>query len=302
MKRFFLATVLIPIAMTISLEHGIAGHNPNQITILYDAFGKKAPDLKKDWGYSALIEYGGRRILFDTGNNAEFLRHNVEALGVSLKNLDFVVLSHRHGDHTSGLTYVLGVNPNVPIYTPYEVSQFGTTILPSIVASVNRHTPTLPIEMHYFDGEHQEPRPSGSPWPAAHFIQIEKNLEVMPGLFLISIVSDTPGTKEMHEVSLAIETPVGLVLVVGCSHPGIERIVEAATSFNPQIYAVFGGFHLLSTPDTEVLRIANSLHDFWNVEHIAPGHCSGLPAFAALRDLYGERYIYAALGSVISLP
>jgi len=302
MKRFTLANLLIPIAMTTSLEHAIAAPSGNQITILYDAFGKKLPNLKKDWGYSALIEYGGKKILFDTGNNAPLFQGNVEALGVSLKDLDFVVLSHRHGDHTSGLSYVLSLNPSVPVYTPYEASQFGTTIPPAIVAAVNRHIPTLPTEMHYFDGEHQEPRPSGSPWPTAHFIQIDKTLEVAPGIFLMSLVSDAAGTKEMHEVSLAVRTSAGLVLVVGCSHPGIERIVEAASRLDGHIYAVFGGFHLLSAPDAEVSRIAHSLHDSWKVERMAPGHCTGLPAFYALRELYGEKYIYAGLGSVVSLP
>src|SRR4051812_23437618 len=78
----------------------------NRVTILYDAFGKDAR-LTKDWGYSALIEYEGKRILFDTGNNEAVFKHSVETIGVDLKHLDFVVISHRHGDHTSGLAYVL---------------------------------------------------------------------------------------------------------------------------------------------------------------------------------------------------
>jgi 7,8-dihydropterin-6-yl-methyl-4-(beta-D-ribofuranosyl)aminobenzene 5'-phosphate synthase len=302
MKQLILASVLIPIAMLISPERAAAGPNKNQVTILYDAFGEKRPGLTKDWGYSALLEYGGKRILFDTGNNAEFFQHNVEALGINLKDLDFVVLSHRHGDHTSGLSYVLSVNPNVTVYTPYEISQFGTTILPSIVSAVNRHIPSLPPEMHYFDGDPQEPRPSGSPWPAAHFIQVDKTIEVAPGFFLISLVSDAGGTKEMHEVSLAFRTPEGLVLIVGCSHPGIQNIVQEAARLDRQIYSVFGGFHLLGASDAEVVQTATDLHERWKIARIGPGHCAGLPAFAALRDIYKDKYIFAGLGSVISLP
>jgi 7,8-dihydropterin-6-yl-methyl-4-(beta-D-ribofuranosyl)aminobenzene 5'-phosphate synthase len=298
---------LSTLALLISLwalmppESRAADRNENQITILYDAFGKPS-NLKKDWGYSALIEYGGKRILFDTGNNAEWLKHNIEALKIDLEKLDFVVLSHRHGDHTSGLSYVLSVNPNVPIYTPYEVSQFGTTILPSIVKAVNLHVPGLPEEMHYFDGQHQEPRPSGSPWPTAHFIQVEKTREVVPGFFIISLVSDAVGTKEMHEVSIAFRTPQGLVVIVGCSHPGIQNIVTEAARLDSRIYSVFGGFHLLATSDAEVVKIAADLHDQRKIERIGPGHCAGLPAFAVLRDIYKDKYIYAGLGSVISLP
>jgi 7,8-dihydropterin-6-yl-methyl-4-(beta-D-ribofuranosyl)aminobenzene 5'-phosphate synthase len=121
-------------------------------------------------------------------------------------------------------------------------------------------------------------------------------------MFIVSNISDVAGTKEMHEISLALRTPQGLVLIVGCSHPGIEKIVQSATPLDGHIFAVFGGFHLLSTPDAEVSRIASSLHDKWKVERMAPGHCTGLPAFAALRALYADKYIYAGLGSVVSLP
>ena len=69
-----------------------------QITMLYDAFGKNSV-LQKDWGYAALIEYGGKRILFDTGDNPEILAHNAKMMGVELSKLDFVVMSHRHSDH-----------------------------------------------------------------------------------------------------------------------------------------------------------------------------------------------------------
>ena len=70
----------------------------HQITILYDAFGSD-PSMSKDWGFSALVEIAGKRILFDTGNDADVFAANVKAKGVDLKTLDFVVLSHRHSDH-----------------------------------------------------------------------------------------------------------------------------------------------------------------------------------------------------------
>src|SRR5499427_4343899 len=84
----------------------------DKVTILYDAFGE-SKELTKDWGFSALVEHNGKRILFDTGNDATIFEHNVRALGVDLTKLDFVVISHRHADHTTGLRYVLKVNPNV---------------------------------------------------------------------------------------------------------------------------------------------------------------------------------------------
>ena len=98
---------------------GIAIAADTQITILYDAFGKDAA-MRKDWGFSALVEAAGKRILFDTGNDRDIFADNVKAKGVDLNNIDFVVLSHRHSDHMAGLSHVLSVNPKVKIYAPLD--------------------------------------------------------------------------------------------------------------------------------------------------------------------------------------
>ncbi|HWY68385.1 MAG TPA: MBL fold metallo-hydrolase, partial [Terriglobales bacterium] len=87
------------LAACVMLLAGVgAAETPNRVTILYDSFGKSS-SLTMDWGFAALVEYGGKRILFDTGNNSQILEHNVKAAGVDLQKLDFVVMSHRHGDH-----------------------------------------------------------------------------------------------------------------------------------------------------------------------------------------------------------
>jgi len=134
-------------------EIGVSAANAQtgaaQITLLYDAFGKTST-LTKDWGFAALIEYGGKRILFDTGNNAEIFAHNVEAAGIDLKQLDFVVISHRHGDHTSGLNYLLKVNPEVKIYVPQEnFGVFGA----ALPGTFYRRNDSLPADMRYFGGK-----------------------------------------------------------------------------------------------------------------------------------------------------
>jgi glyoxylase-like metal-dependent hydrolase (beta-lactamase superfamily II) len=119
---------LIAAVLVLSIRGPLAAEPANRVTILYDAFGKD-PAMKKDWGFSALVEYGGRRVLFDTGNDAEVFAKNVKAAGIDLKKLDFVVISHRHLDHTAGLSHLLSVNPGVKIYVPQEVlgGVFGTS-------------------------------------------------------------------------------------------------------------------------------------------------------------------------------
>jgi 7,8-dihydropterin-6-yl-methyl-4-(beta-D-ribofuranosyl)aminobenzene 5'-phosphate synthase len=274
------------------VSQGIA----NRITILYDAFGKN-PALEKDWGFSALVEYDGRRILFDTGNNAEIFQRNVETLGVDLTRLDFVVISHRHADHISGISYVLKQNPRVKIYTPKEpFGLFGG----SFPSDFYKHVETLPGEMRYFGGTPKDFR-SGTPWPEANFIPVDTVTELAPGISVVPTISNVPGTLELRELTLSIRTPKGQILVDGCSHAGIEKILEATSALDAHIYEVFGGLHLVKTPYEEIQRISVALHDKWKVERIAPGHCTGEPAFAALQKVYGPNYIYAGLGTVIPL-
>jgi 7,8-dihydropterin-6-yl-methyl-4-(beta-D-ribofuranosyl)aminobenzene 5'-phosphate synthase len=270
----------------------------NRVTILYDAFGK-APAMRKDWGYSALVEYGGKRILFDTGNNPEIFAQNVKAAGVDLMRLDFVVISHRHLDHTAGLTHLLSVNPKVKIFAPKEAfGDFGS----SLPSKFYRQNDSLPEEMRYFDGHPEDTLTFGTAWPKGRFVTVEAPLEVAPGVHLISLVSETVGTRELRELSMAIETPQGMVVVVGCSHPGIERIVEAAKSIDQDVHMVFGGFHLPAATDKDIARIAAALHDTFEVDLIAPGHCTGEPAFYLFKRIWKDRYRYAGVGSVIRLP
>lgn len=141
----------------------------------------------------------------------------------------------------------------------------------------------------------------GSAWPDANFELVAKTTEIAPGFHLIALVSEKPGTLELRELSLAIDTPEGLVLIVGCSHPGVERIMEAAAAIDRRIHLVAGGFHLLVAEDAESERIASVMRDTYRVQHVAPGHCTGEPTFAALQETFGSRYLYAGLGSVISL-
>jgi 7,8-dihydropterin-6-yl-methyl-4-(beta-D-ribofuranosyl)aminobenzene 5'-phosphate synthase len=90
--------------------------------------------------------------------------------------------------------------------------------------------------------------------------------------------------------------------LVGCSHPGIERIVEAASAIDPRVHIVFGGFHMPAASDAEIARVAGALHERWKVERLAPGHCTGEPTFAHFKKVWGAAYRYAGVGSVIELP
>ena len=266
-----------------------------QITVRYDAFDQTSA-MQKDWGYAAIVEYAGKTLLFDTGNNPNILANNAKAKGVDLAKLDFVVMSHRPGDHMGGLSYVLQVNPGVIIYAPKEGFGVYGANLPG---TFYRKDQSLPAEQRYYDGAPAEIMRFGSAWPGAHFQLVDKNTDITPDIHLITLVSDKPGTLELRELYLAISTPDGLVIVVGCSHPGIDKILQSATAINPRVHLVVGGFHLVVTPDPDIEKIVTALHDHFKVEYVAPGHCTGEPSFTALRKTFGDHYIYAGLGTTL---
>lgn len=286
------------IAGCVATESSAATAPPPHITVLFDAFGQDAA-MTKDWGYSALVQIGGKRILFDTGGNSDILARNAKAKGVDLSELDFVVLSHRHSDHLGGLSYLLRVNPKIRIYAPKEnFGVFGS----ELPGTFYRRTESLPPRMRYYDGKPPETMRFGTAFPGANIQSIDKTTEVAPGVTLIALVSDTPGTRELKELSLAIDTPDGLVLMVGCSHPGIEAIVAEAVKINRHVHLIAGGFHLVVAQDDVIDRVVSALHDTYKVDYVAPGHCTGEPAFAALQKAFGPRYVYAGLGSRFHVP
>jgi 7,8-dihydropterin-6-yl-methyl-4-(beta-D-ribofuranosyl)aminobenzene 5'-phosphate synthase len=209
-----------------------------------------------------------------------------------------VVISHRHADHTSGISYLLTVNPKVPIYVPDE--PWGL-FARGVKNDFYRKDLSLPAEMRYYGGHPPEILEAGTPWPGANFIPISQRTEVAPGIFILSGVSTSPGTLELKELSLAIKSPQGVILIVGCSHPGVEHILQEATAIDPHINILFGGLHQIQKPDSEVERIAAVLHDQYKLERVAPGHCTGEPEFAALKRTFGDHYVYAGVGSVVDL-
>lgn len=297
-RWLILACALSGASLLTALPAALADEAGDKITVLYDAFGP-ASDMRKDWGFSALVEYGGKRILFDTGNNAEIFAHNVDAKGIDLTKLDFAVVSHRHGDHTSGLNHLLAVNLSVKVYVPKEnFGVFGA----ALPGTFYPRDESLPKDMRYFDGAPPETLRFGSPWPTANFAWVKESTEVAPGFRLILLKGSWGVDLDVMEISLAIDTPEGVVLVVGCSHPTIETIVATAKELTGKpIHLVVGGTHLLLAKPEEIRRISTALRDNLQVEWIAPVHCTGEPAFAILKETFGNRYLYAGLGSTLAL-
>jgi 7,8-dihydropterin-6-yl-methyl-4-(beta-D-ribofuranosyl)aminobenzene 5'-phosphate synthase len=273
----------------------------NQITILYDAFSNK-PGFALDWGYAALVEFEGKRVLFDTGNNAPMFESNIKRLHVDLSNIDLVVLSHRHGDHTSGLGYVLSVNPNVPVYIPSDETFMQST--PAEFLAPSAEDTSLPAKMRYFGGTPPTPPPAhGTAWPAARFHVVTKLTDITPHIHLVSTLSNAPGYRDMQEISLILDTPQGPIVIVGCSHPGIEAILANVTAqtHTSSIFELVGGLHLVVSTPSQIDDTVSALLDTYHVQRTALGHCTGEKTFAILQKRLGENYRYAGVGEVLGL-
>lgn len=284
MRRSIVVAVLLVLAVSIHAE------GP-RVTILSDAFGKDAA-LHKDWGFAALVEWEGRRILFDAGNDADHLFANARRLDVDLAHLDFALVSHRHGDHTNGLQRIVDLNPGLTIYVPDD-EHFGG---PTPPAFFRQGDPSLPRHMRYFDGAVPEVVPHGTVLPRAKYVRVGAPHQIAPGIRLVANLSPGPAFAETPEISLIVGEGDDRTLIVGCSHPGIERILASADAKQQRIALLVGGLHLVTAGDPEVRRVAQALRHEWKMEQVAPGHCTGEQTFSALREVFGAGYLFAGVG------
>ena len=290
--------------------------NPGQNSILnlYDAFGYQKRGTILDWGFSALIQYNRKTILFDTGNSADGFEHNVKALGVDLTKVDIAVLSHRHFDHISGFDYMLKVKPAVKAYLPADPA-LGAPIRLPLPQDSKEALAGLPSEQLYYGGRTGviDYKP-GDRFHGANAEFIPESREIAPGIYLIVTRSvmmgdfsvyppNEPGHPDLAgfpELSLALKTEKGIVLITGCSHSKVEEIVRATKKYlGGNIELVEGGFHLFPYDAVYITNIARLMKDDLGVHRVAPAHCTGNLAFKIFRDLYGENYNYAGVESEV---
>jgi 7,8-dihydropterin-6-yl-methyl-4-(beta-D-ribofuranosyl)aminobenzene 5'-phosphate synthase len=297
----------------------------NWILNLYDAFGPERPGTVQDFGFSALIRYRGKTILFDAGTSAEILKKNVEALGIDLRQVDFAVASHSHFDHISGFDYVLSIKPDLKIYFPFDMF-WGATFPFDATGTDPKAADDLPKEQRYFGGGKTKfPfRSSGRFWKA-NVEFIKGHHEIAPGINLIFTESpflgyfnrypnlSVTGQKDdsasplkrikLAELSLSLDTERGDALVVGCSHSLVHVITRAAKEHcKRDVAMVMGGFHLLPYKEPDIRGMAQLMRDELGVKSVAPAHCTGHLGFKVFREEYGDRYKLAGLGVSIPLP
>ena len=266
-----------------------------------------------EWGYAALVEVDGRRILFDTGQRPETVLRNAREMGIDLSGVTDVVLSHNHGDHTGGL---LTLRRELMKENPAALSRVH--VAPGIFWS-------RPSPRDGREGNRMIALKGAYEATGGVFVEHAGPVELMPGVWFTGPVPrphaernwsiGAPGRVHTptgpaedsipEDASLVIDTPQGLVLVAGCGHAGIINTLEYAREFiRPEpVHAVIGGLHLFQVSE-EVLEWTGGKLKEMGLGHLLAGHCTGIEATYRLRALAGldrRTAVVSAVGSTFSL-
>jgi len=217
-----------------------------------------------DWGVSFLIKTPNNTFLFDTGPSAYTLFYNAEKLGLNLSNVEFIVISHSHGDHTGGLEGLAWILRGKKVYIPSGAG-YG---LSSWIVNLGFKT-----------------------------IKVNETTVIAPG---VAIIGELYGPPWEQALAIYVENK-GLIILTGCSHPGVENIVEkAAKELNIKPYLVIGGFHLAGASESRIRNTVSKLLAL-GVKKICPIHCSGDRIREILANNYPEVYGDGHVGLVLKI-
>ena len=232
------------------------------ITVVYDNNPYKQ-GLETAWGFSAYITGPEKTILFDSGGDGSLLLSNMEKLAVEPDKIDIVVLSHIHGDHTGGLESFLERNPDVAVYLP---ESFPTKFKDKVQAQ------------------------------GAKVVEVEQPVKICANVHSTGQLG-----KWIKEQALIIRTERGLIVITGCAHPGIVKIVNAAKDFvKEDILLVMGGFHLEWASRGKIEKIISTFKQS-GVRYAGPCHCTGEKARSLFEEHFGKNYINVGAGKVITM-
>jgi len=234
--------------------------SPVTVTVIYDNY-VHTEGMTPDWGYSIVIEGLDKTVLFDTGTRPEIFRSNFIKTGLDARSIDLLAFSHEHMDHVGGLPAFSEMKTGIPVIIPHSFTR------PVITSMVNAGYKPLLVR------------------DAA---MICENLYTS-GEFDFRIA----------EQCLVLDTGDGLVVMTGCAHPGIVRMLrEIKQAFNKDIIAVFGGFHLMDKSKSEMEEIIAEMKSL-GVVRCGATHCTGDVQIGMFRDAFGQNYFDLGAGNKI---
>ncbi|WP_435234730.1 MBL fold metallo-hydrolase [Psychromonas sp. PT13] len=259
----------------------------NCITVIVD--NKSQIGLKNEHGLAIYIEYNGQRILFDNGQNKEALFYNAEQLNIPLTNLDFIILSHGHYDHSGNLDTLLKLNPNAHFYAHPDCLQTRYSLHPNKAPHTISIKPNILMALSEFADTQK------------HFIT--NATEITPGMWLtgqiprIAADEDTGGPFFLDtdkkqpdllndDMSLWLHTEDGIAVICGCCHSGIINTLTHIKQRLPsetKMTLLLGGLHLVHANKTRIDATIDYLNQ-QHIDNIYPAHCTGDNAQALLQQ------------------
>jgi len=268
-----------------------------EITILVD--NQAGPGLLSEHGFSAWIEVGGQRLLFDTGQGAA-IAGNADRLGIDLRATDTVVLSHGHYDHTGGLPLVIERAPSVHLYAhpaavgPRFAVREGSAKPIAIPEAARGAIESLRERAHWVTQPLVLASNVGLTGPVPRLTDYEDT----GGPFFTDASGAHPDPIA-DDLSLWLRTKRGLVLVAGCSHAGVINTLHHAKKLSGQakLLAIIGGFHLVDASESRIERTIDALMAL-DPELVIPCHCTGAAAVDQLRRRLGDRVAPGSAGNV----
>ncbi len=257
-----------------------------------------------EWGFAALLEVDGRRLLIDTGERPDTVMRNASELGIDLSDVTDVVLTHNHGDHTAGL---LALRQQLSRKNPRALSRVHVAqgiFFPRPGPGGTEGNGLLPIKAQY--------EKSGGV-----FLEHEGPTELLPSVWLTGPVPRTYPERNWsvagrvqtptglvedtvpEDSSIVVDTAQGLILISGCGHAGIINTIEYSRTIvrAAPLFAAIGGFHLFGASDASLEWTAGKLREF-GLQHLLGAHCTGIEAVYRIRSVLGLTRRTAVIGAV----
>jgi len=271
-----------------------------KVTILCE---NKAPGfgLIPEYGLSMVLEKGERRIIFDTGSgSSNSIIVNADLLGIDLGSLEAAILSHGHQDHTGGMENLLQKNSPLPVYAHPDIFNNYLYVQgrgPVYVGPpwTEEHLQKLGAQFHFS----QEPVKLDEGLVITGQVPRGVEFEEQEPVFLRKTSGGFVQDQIYDDQSLVVESPKGTVVLLGCTHAGLINTLRYVTQLTRKndIYAVIGGTHLMNASEDRLFRTLKALAEF-NIEVMAPCHCTGYGATVAIQRQYGDKFRDCQVGSV----
>ncbi len=236
-----------------------------EIKIIFDNYNINR-EFIPGWGFSCLVD---QTVLFDTGEKSEYLFKNMKNLDVNISRIEKVVISHDHWDHTGGLCDLLKKRKGLEVYG-----------CPGFSRKFKEEVKAL----------------------KGNLILAGKLTMIKDDIFVTGEIAGEYNEVFLPEQALFIKRKKGIIVITGCAHPGIIKIIKKIKENFPKIKInlVFGGFHLMSKDNREIELIAEKFKEL-GIKKVGPTHCSGYEAQTIFKRNYKDKYIQMAAGKTFNI-